>query len=378
MNAVVLEAPAKAAPPRAKLAKKPPVARRTYLAVGAALAVAAGGAGWIVVPKGTVSTEDAYVQADTSTVAPKVRGLVAEVLVSHNQPVRRGQPLVRIDPEEFEAHVQSAQADLLNAQAAVQAADAALITQAAEARLSAANVRAVRTAIATADAQNDRAQADRVRFERLLDTGFAPRRDVDRYRAEAVAAQSEAERSRAQLDVSREQAAAVEARTATLVANLAQARAQVARAQAALDLARQDRAHAVVVSPIDGVVGDRQAEPGDYVQPGSRLMTVAPLHALYVTANFKETQVARMAPGQPALVKVDALGRSPLKGEVESFAPGTGSQFSLLPFEPGTGNFTKVVQRVPVRIRLLPGQPELAKLRPGLSTTVKVQLEPSS
>src|SRR5262249_40634681 len=144
--------------------------------------------------------------------------------------------------------------------------------------------------------------------------------------------------------------------------------------KAALDLAKQDQGYTVVRAPIDGVVGDRQAEAGDYVQPGSRLLTVAPLQGLYVTANFKETQIGRMVPGQAARVKVDALPGVTLKGEVDSFAPGTGSQFSLLPFEPGTGNFTKIVQRVPVRIRLDPGQPGLAKLRPGLSTTVTVRL----
>ena len=131
----------------------------------------------------------------------------------------------------------------------------------------------------------------------------------------------------------------------------------------------------VIRSPIDGVVGDRQVEAGDYVQPGTRLMTVVPLGALYVTANFKETQTGRMTAGQPATIKVDALPGVTLKGHVDSFAPGTGSQFSLLPFEPGTGNFTKIVQRVPVRIRFDDGQPDLAKLRPGLSTTVTVRLK---
>ena len=109
-------------------------------------------------------------------------------------------------------------------------------------------------------------------------------------------------------------------------------------------------------------------------QPGTRLLTIVPLKALYVTANFKETQVSRMAVGQPATIKVDALPGRALKGEVDSFAPGSGSQFSLLPFEPGTGNFTKIVQRVPVRIRFEPGQSGLDRLRPGLSTTVTVRL----
>jgi membrane fusion protein, multidrug efflux system len=143
----------------------------------------------------------------------------------------------------------------------------------------------------------------------------------------------------------------------------------------ALDLARQDQGHSLVRAAIDGVVADRKVEPGDYVQPGTRLLTIVPLGAVYVTANFKETQTARMTVGQPAAIKVDALPGVELKGRVESFAPGSGSQFSLLPFEPGTGNFTKIVQRVPVRIRLDPGQPGLERLRPGLSTTVKVKLD---
>jgi membrane fusion protein (multidrug efflux system) len=205
-------------------------------------------------------------------------------------------------------------------------------------------------------------------------TGAVARHDADQYRAAAISAQADAERSRAQLDVSRDQAAVTRARRATLQANLAQAEAAVSAAKAALDLAQQDQQHTLIRAPIDGVVGDRQVEQGDYVQPGTRLLTIVPVAELYVVANFKETQTARMVAGQPAIVEVDALPGVALKGQVESFAPGSGSQFSLLPFEPGTGNFTKVVQRVPVRIRFEAGQ-SLATLRPGLSTTVTVRLD---
>jgi membrane fusion protein (multidrug efflux system) len=308
-------------------------------------------------------------------VAPKVRGLVAEVLVAHNQRVRRGDPLIRIDPEEFDAKVASANADLQNAKATVASAQAALVSLAAEEQLAASNVRAARTSIRSADAQSDRAQADRERYDNLVASGAVAKRDADTYRAAAITAGADADRSRAELDVSRNQAAVTGAKRATLLAALAQAEAGVARAEAALDLARQDQDHALVRAPIDGVVGDRQVEPGDYVQPGSRLLTLVPLDALYVTANFKETQVSRMLAGQPATIRVDALPGKALKGEVESFAPGSGSQFSLLPFEPGTGNFTKIVQRVPVRIRLDPGQAGLDRLRPGLSSTVTVRLK---
>jgi membrane fusion protein (multidrug efflux system) len=368
---VTTEAPTTVAPSRRF---KAPFSRRTALAVTAALVVAAGGAAYIILPKPTVSTDAAYLQADSAAVAPRVRGLVAEVLVRHNQAVRRGEPLVRIDPEEFDARVASASADLANAQAAVMAAQAAFVTQAADEGLAAANVRAARTTIQSADAQSERAQADRRRYEALVASGAVARRDADQYRATAISAVSDAEHARAQLAVSQSQAADTAARRATLAANLAQARAAVGRAQAALDLAHQDQAHAVIRAPIDGVVGDRQVEPGDYVQPGTRLLTLVPIRSLYVTANFKETQVSRMLVGQAASIEVDALPGRTLKGEVESFAPGSGSQFSLLPFEPGTGNFTKIVQRVPVRISLDPRQPGLERLRPGLSSTVTVRL----
>ncbi|MEP7041904.1 MAG: HlyD family secretion protein [Dokdonella sp.] len=355
-----------------------PLWRRPFVAIGAAVALAVLGSAYILMPKGSVSTDAAYLQADSSVVAPKVRGLVAEVLVQHNQAVKQGDPLVRIDAEEFDARVASASADLQNARATVAAAKAALISLDAEEQLAASNVRAAQTLIRSANAQSDRAQADRLRYTNLVASGAVAQRDFDQYRATAISAQSDADRSRAQLDVSRDQQAVTRAKRATLQANLAQADAAVARAQASLDLATQDQGHALIRAPIDGVVGDRQVEPGDYVQPGTRLLTIVPLDALYVTANFKETQTTRMMVGQPATIEVDALPGQPLEGVVDSFAPGSGSQFALLPFEPGTGNFTKIVQRVPVRIRFGANQAGLARLRPGLSSTVTVKLVASS
>ncbi|MDB5464794.1 MAG: efflux transporter, family, subunit, partial [Phenylobacterium sp.] len=159
-----------------------------------------------------------------------------------------------------------------------------------------------------------------------------------------------------------------------LTAAISQARAGREKGQAALDLALQDQEHAAIRAPIAGVVGDRQANVGDFVQPGSRLLSIVPMDRLYVTANFKETQTARMLRGQAAKVQVDALPGVTLKAHVESFAPGSGSEFALLPFEPGVGNFTKIVQRVPVRLRFDAGQPEVSKLRPGLSAKVTVAL----
>ena len=351
-----------------------PFSPRTALAVAAAAILAVVGAVWIALPKASESTDAAYLQADSAVVAPRVRGLVAEVLVDHDQRVKKGDPLVRIDPEEFDARVAAAEADVETAKAQLLAAKAAFTTQAADEGLAAANVRAAETTIRSADAQEARAEADRARYDNLIASGAVAKHEVDVVRAAAVSAQSDADHSRAELAVSRSQASVTTARRATLQANFAQTQAGLARATAALDLARQDQGHALIRAPIDGVVGDRQVESGDYVKPGTRLLTIVPLQAIYVTANFKETQVARMLPGQKAFVRVDALGGASLSGHVASLAPGSGSQFSLLPFEPGTGNFTKIVQRVPVRIALDPGQKDLARLRPGLSTTVTVRL----
>jgi membrane fusion protein (multidrug efflux system) len=264
---------------------------------------------------------------------------------------------------------------LSDARASVASAQAALVALDAEEQLVAANVHAAQTSIRSADAQSERADADRRRYDDLVVTGAVSRRDVDLYRAASVSAQADAERSRALLDVNRNQAAVTHAKRLTLQANVAQAQAMVARAEAALTLAHQDLDHTVIRAPIDGVVGDRQVARGDYVQPGTRLLSIVPLSALYVIANFKETQTPRMLPGQRAVIEVDALPGVELMGRVTSFAPGSGSEFSLLPFEPGTGNFTKIVQRVPVRIQFEPNQAALARLRPGLSTTVNVKLE---
>jgi membrane fusion protein (multidrug efflux system) len=351
-----------------------PFSPRTLLAVSAALVFGGGGALYIAAPRRSVTTDAAYVQADSSAIAPKVRGLIASVLVSHNQSVRKGDPLIRIDPEEFDARAAAAAADVQNAQANVQSAEAALVSLTAEEKLAAANVRVAETAIGASVAQSQRADADRKRYENLVASGAVARRDADTFRAAAITARSDADRSRAELDVSRNQAFVVAAKRATLRAAVLQSQAAVARAGSALTLAKQDQDHTLIRAPFDGVVGDRQVEAGDYVQPGTRLLTLVPMASLYVTANFKETQVNRMLVGQPAIVKVDALPGVKLKGEVDSFAPGSGSQFALLPFEPGTGNFTKIVQRVPVRIRFEPGQAELSRLRPGLSTTVSVSL----
>lgn len=355
------------APPRRRIAP------RTLLVSGMAIAAALAGAAWITATPSSESTDDAYVAADATSVAPKVRGLVEEVLVRDNQHVRIGDPLVRIDPEEFTAKAQGAQADLADAQADVASARAALVSLDAEQQLALANVAATRTAIRSSDAESTRADADRRRYDALVATGAIARRDADTYRTAAIGAEQAAARARAQLTVSERESSVTAAKRAGLIAALDKAQAARMRAQAALDLAHQDSGHTLIRAAVEGVVGNRQVRVGDYVQAGTRLLTLVPLGGVYVTANFKETQTRHMREGQPVTIEVDALDGPALKGHVDSLAPGSGSTFSLLPFEPGTGNFTKIVQRVPVRIRFDPGQAGIARLRPGLSVTAKVR-----
>jgi len=348
--------------------------RRAWLAAAVAALAALTGTGFILAPVSSETTDDAYVQADTTAVAPKVRGLVAEIMVHDNQKVRAGDQLVKIDAEEFDAKVATARADLADAEAGVASAQAALLSLAAEERLAGANVTAAQTAIKSSDAQAQRASTDSRRYAALVSSGAVAQRDADSVRASAVTAEQDAAHSIAMLNVARDTLRVTAAKRPTLLAALQKANASVERARSTLDLALQDQRHTLILAPIDGIVGNRQVQQGDYVQPGSRLLTLVPMHAFYVTANFKETQTGRMHPGQKATVRVDAISSTPLSGTVESLAPGSGSQFALLPFEPGTGNFTKIVQRVPVRIRFDVPQSDLDALRPGLSVTAKVAL----
>ena len=347
--------------------------RRSIGVAAAAVLLAAAGAVWIILPPSSESTDNAYVEADATNVAPKVRGLVSAVLVRDNQRVRRGEQLVRIDPAEFDSRVQVARAELADAEADVTGARTALLSLGAQEQLDRANIDAARTDIRSSGAEADRARSDRRRFDALAATGAVALRDTETYGTAAVLAEHSAAKARARLIVSQREAGVTSAQGPELEAAIAKAQARRLKAKAALDLALQDQRNSLIRAAVDGVVGNRQVQVGDYVQPGTRLLTLVPMRQLYVTANFKETQTRRMRVGQRVEIEVDALGAA-LEGRIESIAPGSGSTFSLLPFEPGTGNFTKIVQRVPVRIRFEGGQNLAGALRPGLSVTAKVRL----
>jgi membrane fusion protein (multidrug efflux system) len=334
--------------------------KRALLAAGITIAAMLSGAAWIALPASTVSTDDAYVKADSTIVAPKVQGLIARVLVSDNQTVHAGQPLIEIDPEDYRQALNSAEADVANAKAA-------LAEELAQEALAAANVSAAAASIRSADAEAARAAADGRRYGALGAAGDVSKSLADQMRATASSAAADADKSRATYAASLSQQQAVLRTRAQLAAGLA-------KANAALLLAQQNLEHTVIRAPVSGVIGDRHAQVGEYVQPGTQLLTIVPMNTIYLTANFKETQTTRMLAGQHARIRIDALPGRSFAGTVESFAPASGSEFALLPFEPATGNFTRIVQRVPVRVHLDANQPELQRLRPGLSADVTVAL----
>ncbi|BEV01063.1 HlyD family secretion protein [Novosphingobium olei] len=347
---------------------------RALLVAGVAAVVATGGIIWLTASPAAETTDNAYVAADTTTIAPRIRGFVAKVLVRDNQQVKAGDPLVVIEGREFDARLESALAELAQADANVAAAKAALSSQSVSVSLAQARVSASQSALKAASAEEGRALSDRRRNEALAQSGAIAARDIEAAQSTAIGAQSSAEQARSDIIVKQREVALASARRPELEAALQQALSARARAQAAVTLARQDSGYTFIRAPIDGVVGNKKVRVGDYVQPGTYLLGLVPQSEVYVVANYKETQTERMHPGQAVTVKVDALGDTQLRGRIESLAPGTASSFALLPFEPGTGNFTKIVQRVPVRISLEQGQKAVAMLRPGLSVTARVEV----
>jgi membrane fusion protein (multidrug efflux system) len=313
---------------------------------------------WWTVGRFIESTDDAYLQADSVTVAPKISGYVTQVFVRDNEAVSAGAPLVRLDTRQYDAA-------LAQAQATVDAREADLARAQAD-------LKQQQAAVAQAQAQ---AEVARVAARHAQD-------DVSRY-APLAATGAETSERLASLVSTRDQArATLAANTAAVrsaqtqidatTAQIAQARAQLEAARANLQQAQLDVHDTTLYSPIAGRVGDRSVRIGQYVQPGTRLLTVVPVQNIYLLANFKETQIGHMFPGQPATLHVDALRGVDLRGVVDSFSPGTGAQFALLPPENATGNFTKIVQRIPVRIRVDADPQTRRLLLPGLSVTVDV------
>ena len=303
------------------------------------------------------STNDAFVQADSITVSSKVTGYVEQVLVADNQIVKAGQPLVRIDARDYSAQAAQAKAQIDAASASEEAANAQLAEQQAAIAQAKAQL-----AAAEEDARFASSEVDR--YTPLAASGAETRERLTTLRNQQAQARTTVAARRAALD-------AAQLRVRSLQAQVRQAQAQGETAKAQYDAASVNLGYTEIRASVDGRIGDKQVRVGQFVTAGTRMMTVVPTR-FYVSANFKETQIGLMRIGQPASIKVDALPGVEFHGHVESLSPGTGAQFSLLPPQNATGNFTKIVQRVPVRVAIDATPEETRSFVAGLSVTVEV------
>lgn len=335
------------------------------LRCGAALAVIALG-GWLFYHetrgKYLEGTDDAYVYADTVTVSPKVSGYVEQVYVVDNQDVKAGQPLVRIDPRDYAAQSAQFKAQIAAAAASEDAAKASLLEQKSA-------IEQARAQLSSAEEDARYANTEAQRYTPLAASGAETQEKLNSLRSKAVQANATVAQRRAALD-------AAEAKISSIQAQVRQAQAQGENAHAQQDAANVNLAATDIKASTEGRIGDKSVRVGQFVAAGTRLMSVVP-SAFYVVANFKETQIGLMRVGQTASIKLDALPDQLVTGHVDSISPGTGAQFSLLPPQNATGNFTKIVQRVPVKIAI-DTTPALRRLLvAGLSVTVEVNTRPN-
>jgi membrane fusion protein, multidrug efflux system len=336
--------------------------RKPLVAATAALILAAGavwyGVDWWTTGRFIESTDDAYVGGNITPIAPHVAGFITEIAVADNQLVHAGQLLARIDPRDYQA------ADN-HAQAVVAARIAALQSLGAQAVLQQSVIHQAEADLDAKTAQATFAHADAVRYEALAHSVAGSRQDAERSLAADQSARAAIAAGQAALSAAQQRLAVIEADTGA-------AQAAVAQAHSDLQTAQLNLGYTEIRAPIDGYIGNRAAQLGAYVAAGTYLLSVSPAHGLWVDANFKEDQLARMRRGQAATVVADVIPGQALHGHVLSLAPGTGAVFSVIPPENATGNFTKIVQRVPVRIALDDADATLGTLRPGLSTTVRI------
>jgi membrane fusion protein (multidrug efflux system) len=330
--------------------------RRVLLAGAGVLALAAGGQfarEYWTVGRFQVSTDDAYVKADNTIIAPKVSGYLSAVLVDDNQPVKAGQALARIDDRDFSVALAQAKADVAVAEARIADRRAALEAQHTL-------IDSARATVALDQAQETFAEQDNRRYATLATDGWGTVQKAQDAAARIAAARAAVTRDVATLANVTKQVDILTAQLAAAEAELAHARA--VRAQAELNLS-----YTTIVSPTDGVVGNRTLRVGQYVQAGTQLMAVVPADSAYIVANYKETQLTHVHAGQPASISVDMFPGQVFQGRVNSLAPASGQEFALLPPDNATGNFTKVVQRIPVKITLDRSSPLSVVLRPGMS-----------
>jgi membrane fusion protein, multidrug efflux system len=329
--------------------------KRVALALALALGVAAAldfGYGYLATGRYLESTDDAYVKADSTIISPKVSGYIAAVLVGDNQPVRAGQLLARIDDRDFKTALDQAHADVDASQAAVRNLDAQIALQQPVIEQGTADV-------AAAEATLKFAQEEQARYDGLMKTGSGTiqrAQQTDATLREKIA----------QLQHGKSGLLAAERKVDVLTTERAKAVAQLERARAVEHQMALNLSYTEITAPVDGAVGARSLRVGQFVQAGTQLMAVVPLDAVYVVANFKETQLTNVRNGQPVEIRIDGFPQVKVKGHVDSLSPASGLEFALLPPDNATGNFTKIVQRVPVKIAL-DDHSLTGLLRPGMS-----------
>lgn len=313
---------------------------------------------WWNVARFIVATDNAYTSADSVVISPRVSGYVVQVPVSENQRVHRGDTLVIIDNTEYQFRIDQANAALQAKQLSI----AKLARQIEQQQLIIAQAK---SALAAAEAYASRAKTIYQRDLALIDRGFVSRDKFDADNAELLALNADVEKARASLF-------AAESQSQVLLAQKGGEQAELRASEATLKIARFDQAQTEIVAPLNGVVGNRNVQIGEYVSPGKHLFVLVPVEQPYIIANFKETQLEHIQIGQPVLYVLDAYPGVEGRGIVQSFAPATGAEFALLPPQNATGNFTKIAQRVPVKIRLLDIDVLKDHFRPGLSATVSI------
>jgi membrane fusion protein (multidrug efflux system) len=334
--------------------------KRAALALAVVLGLAAAadfGHYYLTVGRYLETTDDAYVKADSTIIAPKVSGYIADVLVGDNEKVKAGQLLARIDDRDFRTALNQAKADVAASEAAVRNLNAQIELQEPLIQQQAAEVDA-------AEANLKFAQEERSRYDDLMKSGSGTVQRAQQTDA-ALRAQT------AQLQQGKSGLIAANKKVEVLSTQRAQAVAQLDHARAVEQQAALNLSYTEITAPVDGTVGARSLRVGQYVQAGTQLMAVVPLDAVYVVANFKETQLTNVRNGQPVELQVDSFHSITLKGHVDSLSPASGLEFALLPPDNATGNFTKIVQRVPVKI-VLDDQSLKGLLRPGMSAVPTV------
>ncbi|MCP1444842.1 membrane fusion protein (multidrug efflux system) [Pseudomonas sp. GGS8] len=327
------------------------------------LAVAIGGVLYLNRPESsasTQSTDDAYVLADFTTVAPQISGTVDTVMVEDNQQVKKGDLLAIIDDRDFVVAVNAAKAQVASARAGIASLQAHLIQQETA-------IRQAQAAVAADDAALKLASVNQTRYRNLATDGSGTVQARQQAEAQLSIQLARGEKSQAGLQAARQQ-------VDILKADLENARAALAHAQAAQAIAELKLSYTRITAPIGGTIGQKSVRIGAFVNAGKPLLAIVPLDAVYVTANYRETQLARVQKGQAVDIEVDALPGETLQGTVDSLGPASGVSYSAVAPHNATGNFTKIVQRLPVRIHINPDQPAAAKLRVGMSVIPKIRI----